>query len=89
MTNRRRSSFPRIVALLSFAALAAPIALLTAAETEPSISVFFETQFPYFYEGDPLPVAMTVKNVSDATVDNSKGIDLLGGFRWKTPRGAS
>ena len=60
MTNRRRGSFPRIRVLLSFAALAAAVALLYAAETRPSVSVFFETQIPYFYEGDPVPVAMTV-----------------------------
>jgi len=77
-----------MMALLSFAALAAPIALLSAAETKPPVSMFFETQLPYFYEGDPLPVAMTVKNVSDSTVDNSKEIDLLGGMRVEDARGS-
>jgi peptidyl-prolyl cis-trans isomerase B (cyclophilin B) len=76
-----------MMALLSFAALAAPAALLSAAETKPPVSVFFETQLPYFYEGDPLPVAMMVKNVSDSTVDNSKEIDLLGGMRVEDARG--
>ena len=87
MTNRRRGSFPRIRVLLSFAALAAAVALLYAAETRPSVSVFFETQIPYFYEGDPIPVAMTVKNVSDTTLDNSKEMDLLGGMRMEDARG--
>jgi len=77
------------MALLSFAALAAPAVLPAAAETKPSVSVFFETQLPYFYEGDPLPVAMTVKNISDSTVDNSKEIDLLGGMRVEDARGSN
>jgi len=75
------------MALLSFAALVVPVALLSAAETRPPISVFFETQVPYFYEGDPIPLAMTVKNISDSTVDNSKEIDLLGGMRVEDARG--
>jgi peptidyl-prolyl cis-trans isomerase B (cyclophilin B) len=78
-----------MMALLSLAALAASVApLLGAAETKPPISIFFETQLPYFYEGDPLSVALTVKNISDATVDNSKGIDLLGGLVVEDPKGA-
>ena len=77
-----------MVALFSFSALAATAALLFAADTRPPVSIFFETQLPYFYEGDPLPVALTVKNISEATVDNSKGIDLLGGMRVEDARGA-
>lgn len=85
--NRRRGPLSRRIPLLAFAALAVPAALLLAAEARPPVSVFFETQLPYFYEGDPLPVAMTVKNVSEAAVDNSRGIDLLGGMRVEDARG--
>jgi cyclophilin family peptidyl-prolyl cis-trans isomerase len=68
-------------------ALAVPAALWGAAESNPPISVFFETQLPYYYQGDPLPVAVTVKNVSEHTVDNSKGLDLLGGTQVEDARG--
>jgi len=51
------------------------------------ISIYFETQLPYFYEGDNIPVAMTVKNVSDGPVDNSQGLDLLGGFQVEDAKG--
>jgi cyclophilin family peptidyl-prolyl cis-trans isomerase len=77
-----------MMALFLLAGLAAPVCLRAAAESRGPISVFFETQLPYFYEGDPLPVAMTVKNVSDKTVDNSKGIDLLGGMIVEDARGS-
>jgi len=80
VTNRRRGSFPWMLTILSVAALALPAALLGAADTKAPISVFFETQLPYFYGGDPLPVALTVKNISENTVDNSKGLDFLGGI---------
>ncbi|HEV8375486.1 MAG TPA: hypothetical protein VGR38_04545, partial [Candidatus Polarisedimenticolia bacterium] len=56
---------------------ATTLAQTTAPAAKPGLSIFFETQLPYFYEGDDLPVAMTVKNVTEATVDNSKGLDLL------------
>ena len=76
-----------MMALLSLAALAASAAVRGAAEARAPISVYFETQLPYFYEGDPLPVAVTVKNVSDKTVDNAKGIDLLGGMTVEDAKG--
>ena len=88
MTNRRRGTFPWLSTLLSAAALAIPATLLGAAEAKAPISVFFETQLPYFYSGDPLPVALTVKNNSESTVDNSKGLDLLGGMVVEDARGS-
>jgi len=70
------------------AALLVPAALVLSADAKPPLSVFFETQFPYFYEGDPLSVAVTVKNVSEATVENAKGLDLLAGLQVEDARGA-
>jgi len=72
----------------ALAALLVPAALALSADAKPPLSVFFETQFPYFYEGDTLPVAMTVKNVSEGTVDNGKGLDLLAGMQVEDARGA-
>jgi peptidyl-prolyl cis-trans isomerase B (cyclophilin B) len=76
-----------MIAFLSLSVLAAPVAVHGAAEARAPISVYFETQLPYFYEGDPLPVAVTVKNISDKAVDNGKGIDLLGGMTVEDARG--
>ena len=77
--------------LLLVAALAAPAvsgAAAPAAEARPPSSVFLETQVPYFYEGDGIPVAMTVKNVSEKPVDNAAGLNLLGGLQLEDARGA-
>ncbi len=85
--NRRPGSIPRMMALLALVLLAVTAGFPRAAELKTPISVFFETQLPYYYEGDPLPVAVTVKNVSEQNVDNSKGIDLLGGIQVEDARG--
>jgi len=74
--------------LAALAALLVPAALALSADAKPPLSVFFETQLPYFYEGDDLPVAMTVKNISDGTVDNRKGLELLAGLQVEDARGA-
>jgi cyclophilin family peptidyl-prolyl cis-trans isomerase len=74
--------------LAALVALLVPAALALFADAKPPLSVFFETQLPYFYEGDDLPVAITVKNVSDGTVDNSKGLDLMAGLQVEDARGA-
>lgn len=85
--NRRPGPLPWMMALLAPALLAVTAAFPRTAELKTPISVFFETQLPYYYEGDPLPVAVTVKNVSDKNLDNSKGIDLLGGMTVEDARG--
>jgi cyclophilin family peptidyl-prolyl cis-trans isomerase len=87
VTKSSRCSRLARPAVLGVMALAVPAVLCGAAESNPSISVFFETQLPYYYQGDPLPVAVTVKNVSERTVDNSKGLDLLGGTQVEDARG--
>jgi len=74
--------------LLAGAVLVASPASVRAAGARAPVSIYFETQLPYFYEGDPLHMAMTVKNVSESPVDNSKGIDLLGGMQVEDARGA-
>ena len=85
---RRARGYFALWKVAALAALLVPAALALSADTKPPLSLFFETQFPYFYEGDPLAVAMTVKNVSDGTVDNSKGLDLLAGMQVEDARGA-
>jgi len=80
--------FSRLRKIAALTALLVPSALVLAADAKPPLSVFFETQVPYYYEGDDLPVAMTVKNVSDSVVDNSKGLDLLSGLQVEDARGA-
>ncbi|MCI0568229.1 MAG: peptidylprolyl isomerase [Acidobacteria bacterium] len=72
----------------TLAALLVPAALALSADAKPPLSIYFETQLPYFYEGDNLPVAMTVKNVTESTVDNSNGLDLLAGLQVEDARGA-
>ena len=88
MTTRRARGYSALWNVAVLAALLVPAALALSAEAKPPLSVYFETQLPYFYEGDELPVAMTVKNISDATVDNSKGLDLLAGLQVEDARGA-
>jgi len=85
---RRARGYFALWKVAALAALLVPAALALSADTKPPLSLFFETQFPYFYEGDPLAVAMTVKNISDGTVDNSKGLDLLAGMQVEDARGA-
>lgn len=87
MTTRRGGLLPLLVLLLS-GGFFLTTASLRAADPPPPVSIFFETQLPYFYEGDALDVAVTVKNVSERTVDNGKGIDLLGGLQVEDARGA-
>ena len=80
-----RSTLLSRLALL--ATLLVPAALALSADVKPTLSVYFETQFPYYYEGDPLEVAVTIKNLSESTVDNGKGLDLLGGLQVEDARG--
>ena len=68
-------------------ALALSAAIAIPADARPPLSIFFETQLPYFYEGDDLPVAMTVKNTSENTFDNAKGLNLLPGLLVEDARG--
>ena len=87
MSMRPGGWFP----LLLVAALAAPAVSAAEpppAESRPAVSVFLETQLPYFYEGDNIPVALTVKNVSEKAVDNGAGLNLLGGLQLEDARGA-
>ncbi len=87
MTRRRASSHPLLV-LLAWSAVLAPVALLRGAEPPPPVSIYFESQVPYVYEDDPIMVALTVKNVTDKTVDNAKGLDLVGGMLVDAARGS-
>ena len=88
MTTRPAQGYSVLWKVAAVAALLVPAALALSADAKPPLSIFFEIQFPYFYEGDSLPVAMTVKNVTDGTVDNSKGLDLLAGLQVEDARGA-
>jgi peptidyl-prolyl cis-trans isomerase B (cyclophilin B) len=72
---------------MAITALALFSAIAIAADAKPPLSVYFETQLPYYYEGDDLPVAMTVKNNSEATFDNAKGLNLLPGLQVEDARG--
>jgi cyclophilin family peptidyl-prolyl cis-trans isomerase len=88
VTTRRAQGYSLLWKVAALAALLVPAALALSADTKPPLSVFFETQLPYFYEGDSLPVALTVKNISEGLVDNSKGLDLNGGMQLEDARGA-
>ena len=88
MTTRPAQGYSALWKVAAVAALMVPAALALSADAKPPLSIYFETQFPYFYEGDGLPVAMTVKNITDNTVDNNKGLDLLAGLQVEDARGA-
>ena len=85
---RRSRGYFALWKATALAALLIPAALALSADAKPPVSIFFETQFPYFYEGDAMPVAMTVKNISEGTVDNSKGLDLMAGLQVEDAKGA-
>lgn len=89
MTTRRTRWISPLLGSLALAALALSAAIAIAADApRPPLSIFFETQLPYYYEGDDLPVAMTVKNNSEATFDNAKGLNLIPGLVVEDARGA-
>jgi cyclophilin family peptidyl-prolyl cis-trans isomerase len=91
--QRRHSTLPALLVLVVLQALSASaMTLAQSAPTAPTakrgLDIFFEAQLPYYYEGDDLPVAMTVKNTTEATVDNGKGLDLMGGLMVEDSKGA-
>jgi peptidyl-prolyl cis-trans isomerase B (cyclophilin B) len=82
---QRRAPLLALCLLAAGSSLSAPAA---PADAKPTLSIYFETQLPYVYEGDGLKVAITVKNISDGPVENSKGVDLIGGLLVEDARGS-
>ena len=87
MTIRRNREISRLRWILILIGLLVPVSFHAAEPAKPSVFITFETQLPYFYEGDDLSVAMTVKNVGDGAVDNSKGLELMTGLSVEDARG--
>jgi hypothetical protein len=75
----------------ALAALLVPAALALSADTKPPLSLFF-SPVPYYYEGDALAVAMTVKT---SPTPYQQRLDLTGtgggcrGAKLKPKRPAS